>query len=96
MTRSIQATESDTSIFLSAIETHCARQKAICTHIDELTAAQRRIVNAAGEACETNFLALRTVGAEMKAVAARSVRMKNSVRHIILRWPDGRRRSDER
>ncbi|MET3135345.1 hypothetical protein AAKU55_005653 [Oxalobacteraceae bacterium GrIS 1.11] len=37
MTSSIQATDSDTSRFLSALETICAQQKAICMQLDELT-----------------------------------------------------------
>ena len=37
MTNSIQATESDTSRFLSVLETICAQQKTICMQLDELT-----------------------------------------------------------
>lgn len=37
MTSSILATESDTSRFLSALETICAQQKTICMQLDELT-----------------------------------------------------------
>jgi hypothetical protein len=36
MTSSIQATESDTSRFLSALETICEQQKTICIQLDEL------------------------------------------------------------
>jgi len=41
MTSSIQATESDTSKFLSVLETICAQQKTICTQLDELTLLMR-------------------------------------------------------
>lgn len=37
MTSSIQATETDTTRFLSALETICAQQKIICMQLDELT-----------------------------------------------------------
>jgi hypothetical protein len=36
MTSSIQATDSDTSKFLSALETICAQQTTICQQLDEL------------------------------------------------------------
>jgi hypothetical protein len=36
MTSSIQATDSDTSKFLSALETICAQQITICRQLDEL------------------------------------------------------------
>ena len=36
MTSSIQATDSDTSKFLSALETICAQQTTICRQLDEL------------------------------------------------------------
>jgi hypothetical protein len=36
MTSSIQATDSDTSKFLSALETICAQQTTICKQLDEL------------------------------------------------------------
>ncbi len=41
MTSSIQATEADTSRFLSALETICAQQKTICMQLDELTLLMR-------------------------------------------------------
>ncbi len=37
MTSSIQAAESDTSRFLSVLETICTQQKIICMQLDELT-----------------------------------------------------------
>ncbi|MET3132801.1 hypothetical protein AAKU55_003081 [Oxalobacteraceae bacterium GrIS 1.11] len=37
MMSSIQATDSDTSRFLSALETICGQQKTICMQLDELT-----------------------------------------------------------
>jgi hypothetical protein len=41
MTSSIRATDSDTSRFLSALETICAQQKTICMQLDELALLMR-------------------------------------------------------
>lgn len=47
------------------------------------------MVNAAGVACETNCLSMRTAGAEMKVVAAQNVRVRDPVYHVMLSWPAG-------
>ena len=61
----------------------------------ELTKAPQRFFNAAGVACETNCLTLRTAGAEMNAVAAQNVRVHDPVYHVILSWPAGEVPSNE-
>jgi len=60
-----------------------------------LTAAPRRYINAAGVACETNCLSLRTAGAEMNAVAAQNVRVRDPLYHVVLSWPVGESPTDD-
>jgi hypothetical protein len=47
----------------------------------------KRVISESGVICEHNCLSLSTADAEMKAVAAQNVRVKNPVYHVILSWP---------
>lgn len=54
-----------------------------------------RIITPIGVACEHNCLSLATASAEMKAVAAQNVRVKDPVYHIVLSWPANESPTDD-
>ena len=54
-----------------------------------------RVRTSPGIICEHNCLSLATAAAEMRAVAAQNVRVKDPVYHVVLSWPSGETPSDD-
>ncbi|MCC7005961.1 MAG: relaxase/mobilization nuclease domain-containing protein [Ottowia sp.] len=61
-----------------------------------LLGERERIITPTGVACEHNCLSLATASAEMKAVAAQNVRVKDPVYHVVLSWPTNESPTDDK
>jgi hypothetical protein len=72
----------------SELDLHALQQFAQHS-LERLLGQPEQLTSATGIACEHNCLTLETAFAEMRAVAAQNVRVKDPVYHVVISWPKG-------